>query len=1265
MSFKLSSKILRYAVITFIAIGFTACKSTDETFNFAGETDSNEDQGAADITSFSPILATNIMCVSSAVRCGTTPFLTNGSSQSFSVSVTGAAPIAYVWKLNGTVISGADASLYTMIASPGSITAGTYTLSVTATNALGADTHSFTVKVNQPPTLSVPTPTNAETLGLNYASVKTLAVSGSDANSDAITYSWRLDGSAVARLSGSAIAGGSQGVYSPVIADLGERTIKVTLLDAHYAETGAGKYEAEEYEWTMNVNYLSDDCNDLVAGAICTVVGRPGIVTDTDAPVDGLYTATSEPVKVRPNYTFDDGSGNLFISDSASHVVWFHNRSGASVNRLGKTIAAGKIIAIIGNGSGGISTDNSATYSYNNYKLNGPQMMYYDSVADVLYVADYYNNRVVRINSSGQGQTVFGNLGTTNNATTNGSSAAEISATAATCYAPVGLVVNAAKTRMYVACSLTHLIKYVNMTDPTPSNWTSSVAVGRVSAAGAVTTTCCDTNLVAGGGWGAATARIQYPWALAMDLNDNLYYTLNNQGLLQVLKVSANPTNYFNGNISASAIGNIYTIAGGNGDTPSNLTNVIRAGFSMRDGRGLAILEPAPGTITGFFVTSSLRSIILFLNNSNATQTFGNNAISSPPANVTGTDASNIINHAGHTFATDDRVYFQTLTGGAGLSVNTTYYARAVVAGVSYQLATSAGGAVINFTSNITAASIRPPDAGLIWGVYSALGGSYTGEGSPAANSNRLNNPTGLAIIGSELFVSDTNNFRVRKLDLSAGNGAIATVTGGVSAKTGSSSDSVTPAPSFNGYFLEQMLYDAISNKIYFADNGAAPTNWNTAEIPRTPDIENHRIRRLDPILGTVDTLVGRGWGDTSPINEPANTALTQGIKGMALMPDGNILFADRHLFAAGASRSCMVRAYNSTASSKTYFSSTPGNVLAGNVATIAGNYANGCNTFTGGGGAATSSRIYYPEGIATDGTNLYIASYQQHCILKVDSTGIINSYIGLCGTANDINGTFGSARLQFPTQLMSDPRRPANFFVVDQTNQPASSIKYVNLSGADIDVVGSTITDQRIEALTGLTSGGYTQAMTAYPTPASVTGTASTDIINHAGHNFVTDDTVVFPSLTGGAGLGANTTYYVRTVIEGVSYQLSATLGGAAINFTSDISIATVMDADDSDDLICYTSGALGNGALGSHNVICRKRTSGDLSIRIGQADGSLVKGGSQMDSEEEGLVWNSGTKALSVKLSGPAGLAFDSEGNLYITERDSSVVRKIKKWW
>jgi len=74
-----------------------------------------------------------------------------------------------------------------------------------------------------------------------------------------------------------------------------------------------------------------------------------------------------------------------------------------------------------------------------------------------------------------------------------------------------------------------------------------------------------------------------------------------------------------------------------------------------------------------------------------------------------------------------------------------------------------------------------------------------------------------------------------------------------------------------------------------------------------------------------------------------------------------------------------------------------------------------------------------------------------------------------------------------------------------------------------------------------------------------SATGVAATDIISCSGHPFVNGDQVVMPTLTGGAGLSANTVYFVVNSVAGVSLQLSATSGGAAINFTTDISAAQI----------------------------------------------------------------------------------------------------------
>lgn len=74
-----------------------------------------------------------------------------------------------------------------------------------------------------------------------------------------------------------------------------------------------------------------------------------------------------------------------------------------------------------------------------------------------------------------------------------------------------------------------------------------------------------------------------------------------------------------------------------------------------------------------------------------------------------------------------------------------------------------------------------------------------------------------------------------------------------------------------------------------------------------------------------------------------------------------------------------------------------------------------------------------------------------------------------------------------------------------------------------------------------------------------SVTGDAATDVITATGHNFTTNQTVLFSSITGGSGLSASTVYFVRN-ISGNTFQLSTTSGGAAINFTTNITAGSII---------------------------------------------------------------------------------------------------------
>lgn len=74
-------------------------------------------------------------------------------------------------------------------------------------------------------------------------------------------------------------------------------------------------------------------------------------------------------------------------------------------------------------------------------------------------------------------------------------------------------------------------------------------------------------------------------------------------------------------------------------------------------------------------------------------------------------------------------------------------------------------------------------------------------------------------------------------------------------------------------------------------------------------------------------------------------------------------------------------------------------------------------------------------------------------------------------------------------------------------------------------------------------------------------TSEADDDIIDTAtDHGFVAGQAVQFPTLTGGTGLSAGTTYYVISAnLDDQTFQVSTTPGGTAVNFSADITAGTV----------------------------------------------------------------------------------------------------------
>jgi hypothetical protein len=96
-----------------------------------------------------------------------------------------------------------------------------------------------------------------------------------------------------------------------------------------------------------------------------------------------------------------------------------------------------------------------------------------------------------------------------------------------------------------------------------------------------------------------------------------------------------------------------------------------------------------------------------------------------------------------------------------------------------------------------------------------------------------------------------------------------------------------------------------------------------------------------------------------------------------------------------------------------------------------------------------------------------------------------------------------------------------------------------------------------KYDLIEGLTLTG---AINSY---SSVTGVASTDVITVAGSAIPTGTPFYFQSIAGGAGLTTGTIYWA-VGSSGSTLQASLTPGGAAVNFTTDITAAVIIATAD-----------------------------------------------------------------------------------------------------
>ncbi|WP_224995256.1 MBG domain-containing protein [Cesiribacter sp. SM1] len=616
-------------------------------------------------------------------------------------------------------------------------------------------------------------------------------------------------------------------------------------------------------------------------------------------------------------------------------------------HRIRKVDVAGKITTIAGTGEAGYSGDGGRG---SDAMLNGPISLTLDGTGN-LYIAEYRNHRIRKLSTDGTITTVAGK----GVAGFSGDGGAAVDAQLNT---PYSIAVDGSG-NLYVSDEGNHRIR-------------------KVDTSGRITTIAGTGDIGFSGDGGAALeAEFYYPGGLALDATGNLYVA--DYGNHRIRKISTN--------------GTITTIAG---------TGV--AGFSGDGGAATkAQLNYADDL---------------------ATDAAGNLYIS---------DRSNYrirkLNKAG-IITTIAGTGVAGFSGDGGLATNAT---------VGYTASVSVDAAGSIYVADFQNDRIRKIHTdGIITTVAGSSARGYSGDNGPAITA-QMYNPGSLAKdVYGNMYVADFANHRIRKI---SPNGTITTIAG--TGVAGFSGDGGAAIRAQLNYPVDVTI-DGAGN-IYIADRS------------------NHRIRKINT-AGTITTIAGTGVAGFGGDGVAAVQAHLNQPYGVAADAAGNIYIADRlnHRIRKVATNETITtiagtgmagfsgdggaavnaqlnHPYNIAidASGNIYLADRLNNRIrkistAGTITTVAGTGEKG---YGGDSGAAVHARLNEPCGVTVNASGiLYVADTYNNRIRKVAVSGRITTVAGTGekGFGGD-GGTATKALLNLPFGVEADASD--NIFIADASN--------------------------------------------------------------------------------------------------------------------------------------------------------------------------------------------------------------------------------------
>lgn len=509
----------------------------------------------------------------------------------------------------------------------------------------------------------------------------------------------------------------------------------------------------------------------------------------------------------------------------------------------------------------------------------------------------------------------------------------------------------------------------------------------------------------------------------------------------------------------------------------------------------------------------------------------------------------------------------------------------------------------------------------------------FGGDGGVAISSS-LFGPSAVAVDRfGNLFIADSSNYRIRKVDKA--NGIITTVAG-----TGPTGWHRWMGGTEGGYGGDGA--SAKQAKLNLPQSIAIDRNGNLF----IADFLNHRVRRVDAITGTITTVAGTGTAGFSGDGGPSTNASLNLPSGIAVDDKGNVYIADQS--------NHRIRKLD---------------IATGIINTVAG--LGGSGGFGGDGGPATQAALYSPSSVAVDRKgNLFVADTVNYRIRKIElATGRITT---VAGTGGYPTGR-GAQGLATNIGLM-----PSSIVVDDDGN--------LFVSGMDTDRVWKlTIATGRIEVFTGTGAlggfagdGGPAKSATLYGPKGLAVGGNRELYIADAANNRVRKVDLVTGMITTVAGKGKG-----GFRGDGGTAKASAlhNPSGVTIDTDGNLLIADtanhrVRRIDTATGIITTVAGTGTSGFFGDRELATSANLNHPADVAVDDAGNLFIADQSNNRIRKVagvtgvittvagvGTAGFSGDEgpAAAAHLNNPFGVAIDGKGNLFIADTGNHRVRRV----